>query len=87
MNKFAVNLIDIMNQRGVDSKKLAIELGVRQSTISRWKNGVREPCLDVLLEICSVLEVDPTELLGYNSGMQEHLYSNRECKKLNKTKL
>ena len=84
MNKFSESLIEIMEEKGIDAKFLASKLDVGQNTISRWRNGVREPSFDILLEICIILDTEPSEILGWNAGVKYDLIKKLEDKKENK---
>lgn len=42
---------------GMSQGELAARVGVTQSTISEWENGVTMPQLDSLMRICIVLEI------------------------------
>ena len=65
MNDFAKNLADILRIKNISQKKLGDLLGVKQNTVCQWVNGKREPTYDMLMEICILLDTDPSEMLGF----------------------
>ena len=49
--------------RNLTQKQLAEEIGVTDKTISKWETGNRLPDAALLIDLCSVLQVDVNELL------------------------
>ena len=49
--------------RGLSQKQLAARLGVSNSRVSNWEQGVNRPDADILAAICTALEVSPSQLL------------------------
>jgi transcriptional regulator with XRE-family HTH domain len=60
---FGENLQAFMKANGVNGAELARRLGVKGSTVTRWRNG-RVPGAAELLAIAKVLGVEPVVLLG-----------------------
>jgi transcriptional regulator with XRE-family HTH domain len=54
--------------KGWKAAKLAAELGVSETTLSRWENGRQQPTLGHQQRLCEVLNKDPVEL-----GFQEDI--------------
>ena len=54
----------IMQQRGVSQQRLAEQLDVDRSAVSRWCSGERDPNPGQLRSICLLLAIDPALLLG-----------------------
>jgi transcriptional regulator with XRE-family HTH domain len=54
--------------KGWKAAKLAAELGVSETTLSRWENGRQQPTLGHQQRLCEVLDKDPVEL-----GFQEDI--------------
>lgn len=53
-----VREVRLMRQaRGMTQAELGAKIGVTQSTISEWENGVTMPQLNSLLLVCMVLEI------------------------------
>ena len=59
-------LAQAMKNKGFSQAQLAELLHVKQTTISRWVSGEREPNYKLLLLLCAYLEESPNELLNYN---------------------
>ena len=56
-NFFAKNIKYLRNQKNIDQQKMAEDLGVAQSTLSCWENGLRTPDLDMVAKIAKYLNV------------------------------
>ncbi len=54
--------------KGWKAAKLAAELGVSETTLSRWENGRQQPTLGHQQRLCEVLDKAPVEL-----GFQEDI--------------
>lgn len=48
---------------GISQKELAGLIGVSNSRISNWEQGINRPDADILAELCRALNVSPSELL------------------------
>lgn len=44
-------------------KEFAEKIGVSNSRVSNWEQGINRPDVDILKSICEALEVSPSELL------------------------
>lgn len=49
--------------RGLNQKDLAQLIGVSNSRVSNWEQGINRPDADILADICRALNVSPSELL------------------------
>ena len=56
-NYFAKNLKFLRKRLNIDQQVMAEDLGVAQSTLSCWENGLRSPDLDMLAKISKYLNV------------------------------
>ena len=56
--------------KGWKAAKLAAELGVSETTLSRWENGRQQPTLGHQQRLCEVLDMDPVEL-GFEGDILE----------------
>lgn len=65
MQKFADNLREALNARGITQQALASRLGTTQQTVSRWLMNTNEPDFSTLIAICSILDESPNSLLGF----------------------
>lgn len=63
--KFAENFSAILKIKNISQSQFARLYGVKQNTVSQWANGKREPTYHDLLCICTLLDVEVKELLGY----------------------
>ena len=50
-------------ERKLSQKDLANLIGISNSRISNWEQGVNRPDADMLADICRALNVSPSELL------------------------
>lgn len=57
-------LAQLRNQKGMTQEEMAKLLGVKQTTISGWENGTREPKHEMVVKIAEALEVDWPTLYG-----------------------
>lgn len=48
---------------GLSQKELAQKIGVSNSRVSNWEQGINRPDADILADICKALNVSPSELL------------------------
>lgn len=56
-NYFAKNIKYLRNKKNIDQQVMAEDLGVAQSTLSCWENGIRTPDLDMVAKISKYLNV------------------------------
>ena len=49
--------------RGMSQKELAEKIGISNSRVSNWEQGINRQDADILAELCRVLSVSPSELL------------------------
>ena len=69
MNKIYYNrLKTVLEEKGVPNKKLAREMGVSEKTVSRWRNNVTQPSLELLYKIARYLQTDVRQLLESTNG-------------------
>ena len=71
LNKFAENLSEVINAKGLTQKTVANAIGVKPNTLNQWTTGKREPDFDHLLMLCYYLKMSPSELLSYRSNPNE----------------
>lgn len=50
-------------ERELSQKEFAALIGVSNSRVSNWEQGLNRPDADILADICRVLKVSPSELL------------------------
>ena len=71
-NKDINRLKVVLAEKKRTNKWLADALGKDPATVSKWSTNTAQPCLETLLEIARVLEVDVKDLL--NSSKTEAKY-------------
>ncbi len=49
--------------RGLSQKELADLIGVSNSRVSNWEQGINRPNADIISDLCRALDVSPSELL------------------------
>ena len=54
----------ILSERGLTQRELANMCGVDETSMSRYVNGSRKPCMDVLVRIAGALNVSVEYLNG-----------------------
>ncbi len=55
----------------LSQKDFAKQIGVSNSRVSNWEQGVNRPDVDLLVDICRVLNVSPSELLDFRLDTDE----------------
>ncbi len=51
------------DEKGLSQKEFSKLIGVSNSRVSNWEQGINRPDADILADICRVLVVSPSELL------------------------
>lgn len=64
MKGFNLRLKEIRKDAGLSQAEVAGEAGITASAYANYEQGLREPSLEVLAKICSVLDVSADYLLG-----------------------
>lgn len=64
MKEFAIRLKEVRKDSGMSQSDVASEIGVTTSAYSNYEQGIREPSLKILKQICDVLDVSCDYLLG-----------------------
>jgi transcriptional regulator with XRE-family HTH domain len=63
---FAKRLAESIKNSGMTQGVLAGKLNVLQQSVSYWVNGVYEPSISQIIELCKVLETTPDYLFGFS---------------------
>ena len=63
-NEFGNILKELRLEKGLSQRKLGLDLGVVNQTVSFWESGSREPDLDTLVKIARYFNVTIGYLLG-----------------------
>lgn len=61
---FSERLSCLLSRRGLTQRELAGMCGVDEASMSRYVNGNRKPCMDVLVRIANALDVSVEYLTG-----------------------
>lgn len=56
---------------GLSQTQLAERIGISNSRVSNWEQGINRPDADMLAEICKALNVSPSLLLGVQLTSEE----------------
>ena len=54
----------LRKELGISQKELAVRIGVSNSRVSNWEQGINRPDADILSKLCSALQTSPSLLLG-----------------------
>lgn len=74
-------------ERGYSQKQLAQLIGVSNSRISNWEQGLNRPDADIIADICRALNVSPSELLDVRLSPEELNDQERKVIKAYRTKI
>ena len=64
MSMFSKNLHKALSQRSIKQVDFASVLEVPPTTVSGWIRGAHEPSIDMLLKVCSYLNIPVGEMVG-----------------------
>jgi transcriptional regulator with XRE-family HTH domain len=62
--KFSERFSEVLKESKFSQKELAKKLNIAESNISNWKNGDNLPSLQILYELCKILDESADYLLG-----------------------
>lgn len=62
----------------MSQKELADKLGISNSRVSNWEQGINRPDADMLADICIALNVSPSELLDVHLNSEEYTSKEKE---------
>lgn len=72
---FNQQLAALRKARGISQENLADMLGVSRQAVSKWETGETQPEMANLLALCSILEVSPNQLMGWEAEDTEEAAS------------
>lgn len=61
---FAEILEDSIKRSPYNNAQVAERLGVSKGTVSNWVSGIRKPDIDMIIQICILLDVDIYYMIG-----------------------
>lgn len=67
---FARNLVDILADRGMSQRQLAMDSGVSAAMISDYINGIRMPGLAAVINMAYALDMDVSELVDFDERIE-----------------
>ncbi len=76
---FAEKLSCVLSQRGMTQRELANLAGVDECSMSRYVNGTRKPCMDVLVRMARTLGVSVEYLTGNDEKIPVREIMNLVC--------
>lgn len=78
---FGKNFIKARNQRGMDQKYAAAELGLSAGYLSRVENDKQKPSLELILNAAELYNVEPGFFFDVQENVDiEKLYNNKNIK-------
>lgn len=70
---FSEKLKNFRNLRGLTQEDIAKQLQVSRQAVSKWENGLNEPDIMTIVQLCDILEVSLDELLRDDLPLVEKL--------------
>lgn len=70
-NVIGENIRKYREQIGLNQKQLAEMVGVSNSRLSNWEQGINNPPADFLGDLCDALNISASELLGIKLSTDE----------------
>lgn len=64
MNIFSKRLKELRSACGISQKEIAQKLGITRSTYANYEQGIREPDLETLKNICILFDCTSDYLIG-----------------------
>ena len=68
---FARNLVDILNERGMSQRQLAMDSGISTGMISEYINEIRMPGLMAAINIAYALDMDLADLVDFDERIEQ----------------
>ena len=62
--KFSERIAEAIKSSGLSQKEIAEKLNISESNITNWKNGENLPSVEVLFNLCKLLNESADYLLG-----------------------
>lgn len=69
--QIGVRIRKFREANNMTQKQLADKIGVTGSRVSNWEQGIHRPDVDILANICTALNVSPSELLDIHLNINE----------------
>lgn len=77
--EIAKNLLYYRKKAGYTQKQLADMLGVKNSSVSNWENGLNSIDIETLYSACNIFGVTLNDMYGmYSNDNVEHVYTSHQ---------
>lgn len=73
-----VNLKKYRKEEGLTQKQLAQKLNVAPTTLSSWEQGLSSPDMDMLVLICSTLNIGINKMVGISTKKDDIVLTDKE---------
>jgi transcriptional regulator with XRE-family HTH domain len=67
---FAHNLVDILNEKGMSQRQLAMDSGISTATISEYINEMRMPGVAAVINMAYALDMEVSELVDFGERVK-----------------
>lgn len=65
------NLFNLIRERGLNPRRVALDLNISEGTLSEWKSGKRQPNVSTLIKVADYLGCSIDFLLDRDITRQE----------------
>ena len=83
---FGIRFGKYRKESGLTQVQVAEQIGVAKNRVSNWEQGFNRPDVDILGEICRVLNVSPSDLLDIHLTDEELTAHEKKVIKAYRTK-
>lgn len=70
MTTIGERIVFLRDEREISQKDLAAKLNITAATLSRYENNIYEPKVEILRDMCTVLETTADFLLGFTQSFE-----------------
>lgn len=70
MTTIGERIVFMRDEREISQKDLAAKLNITAATLSRYENNIYEPKVEILRDMCTVLETTADFLLGFTQSFE-----------------
>lgn len=82
MSNLAENIRTFRIFRGFTQQEFANQIHKAQNTIANWEKGISSPDVDIVIDICNVLDITPNELYGWDKCEELEEYLSEQQKNM-----
>ena len=76
MNKFSKRISSAIKQSGKTQKQIAQALNISEGNITNWKKGTNQPSIEILYQLCLIIDESADYLLGLEDESGRKTYAN-----------